>query len=459
MVSAGEWRGYRPGLIGEKNRPRVNHARDLQNSEAAKSTLKHKDKKLFGRRARFDVRFCRQTNHPTVEQALMQITSAERLVQFRNLLQTELFPVLESKIGPLSKQSQLLAALVSLQSLTRWVSERRAYTGRRPCDRLCLATAFFAKAVYNLPSTRHLMQRLHSDTPLRRLCGWERPEQVPTEATFSRAFAEFAARNLPAQIHEALVRETQQGRVIAHIARDSTAIAARQRLPEDRKKTAPAPKPAAHRPYQTKNGWRQRRPGGKKGPHPRAQAAKRGPRLQRQLQMTLPEMLADLPQQCSLGVKTSSQGHRQYWRGFKLHWDVADGGRIPISCILTSASVHDSQVAIPLMQMSAERVRWQCELMDSAYDAKLIRTHSKKLRHQALIQPNPSHVRSALENAFSEEDKQRFKKRTIVEQLNGRLKDEFGGRLIYFRGASKIMTHLMFGIVALTVDELLRLSG
>jgi hypothetical protein len=339
------------------------------------------------------------------------------------------------------------------------VSERRAYTGRRPCDRLCLATAFFAKAVFNLPTTRHLIQRLHSDPQLRRLCGWEHARQVPTEATFSRAFAEFAASNLPAQIHEALIRETQQERVIEHIARDSTAIEARQRLPEDKPKATAVATAPAHPRYQTKNGWHRRGRRHKKGPHPRAQAAKRGKRLRRQQHMTLPEMLADLPQQCSLGAKKNSQGHPQYWRGFKLHWDVADGGRIPISCILTGASVHDSQVAIPLMQMSAERVRWQWELMDSAYDAQLIRAHSKKLGHQALIQPNPSHARSALENAFGEDDRQRFKKRTIVEQLNGRLKDEFGGRLIYFRGASKIMAHLMFGIVALTVDQLLRFSG
>ena len=37
---------------------------------------------------------------------------------------------------------------------------------------------------------------------------------------------------------------------------------------------------------------------------------------------------------CSIGVKTSSKGHRQYWRGYKLHLDVADG-QIPISAVLT----------------------------------------------------------------------------------------------------------------------------
>jgi len=39
------------------------------------------------------------------------------------------------------------------------------------------------------------------------------------------------------------------------------------------------------------------------------------------------------------------------WRGYKLHLDCVDGD-IPVSAIVTSASVHDSQVAIPLSQMS-----------------------------------------------------------------------------------------------------------
>jgi len=39
--------------------------------------------------------------------------------------------------------------------------------------------------------------------------------------------------------------------------------------------------------------------------------------------------------------------------------------------VLTSASVNDSQVAIPLAQMSAARVTALYALMDSAYDAPL----------------------------------------------------------------------------------------
>ena len=45
----------------------------------------------------------------------------------------------------------------------------------------------------------------------------------------------------------------------------------------------------------------------------------------------------------------------------------------------------------------------------------------------------------------------------MVERVNARVKDDFGGRTIRVRGHAKVMTHLMFGILALTVEQLLRL--
>ncbi len=43
-----------------------------------------------------------------------------------------------------------------------------------------------------------------------------------------------------------------------------------------------------------------------------------------------------------------------------------------------------------------------------------------------------------------------------VERVKGRLKDEFGGRMVRVRSNAEVMAHLMFGILALTVDQLLR---
>ena len=51
----------------------------------------------------------------------------------------------------------------------------------------------------------------------------------------------------------------------------------------------------------------------------------------------------------------------------------------------------------------------------------------------------------------------RYRERTTVERVNARLKDEFGGRTVRVRGHTKVMCHLMFGIVALAADQILRL--
>jgi hypothetical protein len=74
-------------------------------------------------------------------------------------------------------------------------------------------------------------------------------------------------------------------------------------------------------------------------------------RLKRQPDQTLAQMCAELPTQCDVGTKKNSKGFKESWIGYRAHMDVADG-QIPVSFILTSASLHDSQAAIPLMTMT-----------------------------------------------------------------------------------------------------------
>jgi hypothetical protein len=201
-------------------------------------------------------------------------------------------------------------------------------------------------------------------------------------------------------------------------------------------------------------------------------------RIEQQQRQSVADQRAHLPNACSLGVKKSSKGHLRYWRGYKLHLDVADG-QIPISALLTGAKVHDSQVAIPLMTLSSQRVTYLYDLMDAAYDARAIRQYSVKLGHRPIIDPPQRYHKvqtkvplrkngrswklvttmepTPRELTWAERD--RFAERTMVERVYSRLKDEFGARFIRVRGASKVMAHLMFGVLALTVDQLLKLTG
>lgn len=393
----------------------------------------------------------------------MYCTSRQILTQFAHLFQETLFPAVVEQVGPLTAETQLLLSILGMVPLGKHVPPSQGRVGRPSCDRQSMATAFLAKAVLNLQTTRQLIDRLQADSALRRMCGWDSRCQVPHEATFSRAFAAFANTELPQRLHEAVILATQKDRLIGHIARDSTAIEARERFD-----TVPKHKPLPDR---------------KRGRPKKTSPALSGRRLPRQRRQKLEEMLAELPRNCSLGVKSASDGNQKYWRGYKLHIDVADG-QIPISCLLTAASLHDSQVAIPMATLTAKRVTSLYDLMDSAYDAREIREHSKALGHVPIIawthRTVPISPKQAItlsrgdgrrmktvikqrrprkQPPLTPAEKDRFRERTMVERVNSRIKDEFGARHIRVRGAAKVMAHLMFGLLALTVDQLLKLAG
>jgi hypothetical protein len=57
--------------------------------------------------------------------------------------------------------------------LHRFVPAAQGWNGRPAKDRLAIARAVVAKAANNFPTTRGLIDRLHSDTVLRRIRGWD----------------------------------------------------------------------------------------------------------------------------------------------------------------------------------------------------------------------------------------------------------------------------------------------
>ena len=358
------------------------------------------------------------------------------LGEFGNVLQNHLFPALQQELGSMSEYHEQFAAVLALLQLEGVTSAPRR-RGRRGHSRLNIARAFVAKAIFQLPTTRALLDRLKCDTTLRRLCGWETAASIPDETVISRAFADFADTCLAQRAHEALIQRTQRTRLIGHIVRDATAIEARE---TPQRKTAPK----TPRPKSRPNRSLQDMPLDKMT------------RVERQCsgRLTLQQMLAELPAVCDAGCKNDTRGNKSVWVGYKLHLDVADG-QIPISAVLTSASLHDSQAAVPLALLTAQRVTNLYDLMDSAYDSFHIRANSRSLNHVPVIEPQK---RGANFVPLSPHERMRFRERTTIERVFSRLKDEFGGRFVRVRGAAKVMTHVTFGLLALTADQILRLA-
>ena len=360
---------------------------------------------------------------------------------------------LEGGIDPLTDKQQQLVTTLEFIRIEQFLPDYRGYEGRPQKTRSAIARSFVAKMVYNIDTTTLLIERLSTDKSLRRICGWENLKQLPSESTFSRAFAEFALSKLPQRVHEALIKKTLKDEIVIHNSRDSTAIIAREKTKV---------KSSSESQEKTKKTYGRGRPKKNEEREPPEPT-----RTERQKTMSFEEMLNDLPTRCDKGAKKDSKGNTMYWTGYKLHLDVIDSG-IPVSAIITSASVHDSQVAIPLATLTAATITNLYDLMDAAYDIPAIIEHRKSLGHVPIIDKNPRRDKE-LQEMISAEAKAkktlnwvsveavRYNARSTAERVNSRMKDEFGACKVRFRGHIKVAYHLMFGVLALAADQLMRL--
>ena len=275
----------------------------------------------------------------------------ERISWLKTRIQEDLFPHLNECFNdPLTEKQYELVMILEMVEIEKYIaSDVYRWMGRTPEDRRPIARAFVAKAAYDLPTTRILIELLHTMSNLRMICGFVKKRDIPSESTFSRAFAEFARTDLGDKVHAALVEEHLENQLIGHIARDATAIKGNEK-PLKKEKKEQIPK---------KRG----RP--KKG---EVRELKEEKRLSQQVNQTPLEALQDIPRNCDIGTKKNAKGYKETWIGYKAHIDTACCG-LPVTVVVTAASLHDSQVAIPMMKMTSERITYLYDCMDSAYDA------------------------------------------------------------------------------------------
>jgi IS5 family transposase len=179
-------------------------------------------------------------------------------------------------------------------------------------------------------------------------------------------------------------------------------------------------------------------------------------RIERQLTQVPEIALLEVPTACDTGAKPDVHQHLHYGVGYKFPVVTNEWG-LPLCAVTTAASVHDSQVAIPLLHLTARRVTALYDLMDRGYDAAAIRTCSQELGHVPIIPATASPENPAPE--FEADRARQYKGRTVAERFNARLKDEAGGKQVRVRGHRKVHAHLMFGLLVIFADALLRMAA
>lgn len=372
------------------------------------------------------------------------MTFREKLSKLWTNVQLKLFPDLEQQVGELTPEHKRIVAVLELIRIEEFLSCTRFNFGRPTKDRTQISRAFIAKIILKITHTKSLVSLLKKDEKLRRICGWDSFQKIPSESKFCRAFKEFAERSLPERVHQALVSEMYKDKIIGHVVKDSTPISARE---------APLKKEGdmkERKKLLNKQQAKDKRNGNS--------------RKQKQLREDLKTSLNGLPIRCDHGSKKMANGFLTTWKGYKFHVAI-DDQCIPLAAILSSASLNDSEVAIPLAIKSNSVANNFYDLMDSAYNSPEIKEHCYSIGHVPIIDERPRNPaqkeekkaeqkRKRILNAYTAEDI-RYRERGPKERFNALFKDYYGGRNIWYRGHSKISCHLMFGVLALTAVSLL----
>jgi len=372
--------------------------------------------------------------------------------KIRNI-ETSLFPILkeELRLEELSSKESKLIKILDFAEIEKNITIVKITNP--PRDREEIARAFIAKSVYNIQTTRDLIDRLHIDRTLRMLCGWRYKTDIPSEAKFSRVFKELSDLKIAEKTHEKFVKEYLSDELFFYNATDATKVSLREKPVKVEKE-----KPKAKKRGRPKKG--------------EVREPIKPKILEQQKEMkTVEEMLTLVSTDCGVGIKQNSKGNREVWIGGKLHISAVDGD-IPITAFYSGANVHDSSVALPLMMETSQRVNYLYDLQDAGYDADIIREFSENLGHRPIIDINPKNSKALKEkielikhekesfkfiNQHQNSDKEHYNQRSMVERVNKYLKDDFGCDKIYYQGATKVASVLAFGILSVCIHQSLKM--
>ncbi len=366
-------------------------------------------------------------------------------------LENCLFLEIKEQLGTLSTKEEKLIKILDFAQIEKNVTV--VTITNIPKDREEIARAMIAKSVYNMQTTRDLIDRLHSDRVLRVLCGWRYKIDIPSEAKFSRVFKELSDLQIAQKTHKKFVNEYLSDTVFMYNATDAAMIPLREKPVKIKKEEKP------------KNKVGRPKKGEKREP-----VKPKILELQKEMKTTK-KMLSLVSTVCGVGVKQNSKGNREITIGGKLHISAADGD-IPIAAFYSGANVHDSSVALPLINETGKRVMYLRDLLDAGYDSDIIREFSEKLNHKAIIDINPKNskelkqkiqlikdekVKFEFLNLPKSSDEHHYNQRSMVERVNKYLKDDFGCNTIYYQGATKVASVLSFGILSVCIHQSLKL--
>ncbi|MDD5075912.1 MAG: transposase [Sphaerochaetaceae bacterium] len=276
------------------------------------------------------------------------------------------------------------------------------------------------KLLYQQRTMKQTLLLLHENGNLKDMLAIT---EVPSEATVGRLSREVERIVPPSSLHGRVVQayaKSLDRLAVGHLSIDSTIVEAREKPVRTR---VPKAKPPKKRGRKAKGSLDEQQ-------HRERQAQQEQERIA-YLQESFETSLGKLELRCSVTAKQNSKGKKQWFIGYKAHLATDDHG-VPMSFAVTGASVHDSQVAVPLMKKTRETADFLYALLDKGYISPVINDYVGMIGRKAIIDRRA--YKGVVADPLDQASQQRYGARTTVERTNSELKDGYLPDVIYKRG-------------------------
>lgn len=168
------------------------------------------------------------------------------------------------------------------------------------------------------------------------------------------------------------------------VAIDATHFEARDQAPPKEEKPKPEPKKRWRKSKEERDQWL------KEKAEKEANVPLYEKKIEAQLDATLDELRAEVPQEPKWGIKKNSEGKNVFWYGYKGHLAVGASSQYILQSLFSSGNLNDGKVAIPLLkgmeQLPIPSLRY--ETMDAGYDYDPIYEQVHRMGHQSVIAYN-----------------------------------------------------------------------
>jgi len=301
--------------------------------------------------------------------------------------QPSLFSIQELFDMEPTQKYEAIISTIDLDAIYHEVTKKSRLGAPEELNYGAMIISLLVRYIERIPTIKDLVKRLKDDIAFKMNCGFLVSESVPSEASYSRLVTKLEESNiLEKQQEKAILQAIEEGFIDDDtVAIDATHFEARDAAPTKEEKTKSEPKKRGRKSKEEREQWL------KEEVEKEANLPLYEKKIEAQLDTSLDELRAAVPQDPKWGVKKNSAGKNEFWHGQKGHLAATTSSQYIVQSLLSSGNLNDGKAAIPLLKGIDERLalpNLRYLTMDAGYDFEPIYKQVYQMRHQSVIAYN-----------------------------------------------------------------------